>query len=324
MDATGSFAPKTGRVVAIGECMVELARGPDGHFGQAFGGDTFNTAVYLARCGVAVAYATALGDDPYSAGIVALAGTEGVATDLIGIAPGRMPGLYLIETNAQGERTFHYWRDRAPAREVLEGPDASRIADAIASARLVVFSGITLSLYSPAGLDRLGQALARARGAGASIAMDGNYRPRGWGGDTARARAVLERFWRLADIALPTFDDEVALWGDATPAATIARLTGLGIGEIVVKHGGAGATCHRDGRTVGVPVPAPVEPVDTSAAGDSFNGAYLAARLGGAGIEAAALAGHRMAAIVIQHRGAIAPFAATQPIADEIRRRAKA
>ena len=312
-------APKNGRVVSIGECMVELARGTDGRFGQAFGGDTFNTAVYLARCGVDVAYATALGDDPYSAGIVAQAQAEGISTDLISIAPGRMPGLYLIETTMAGERTFHYWRDRSPAREVLEGPDAARIADAIATARLVVFSGITLSLYSPAGLDRLAAALTRARTQGGRIAMDGNYRPRGWGGDAARARGVLERFWRLADIALPTFDDEAALWGDATAAATIDRLSGFGVGEIIVKHGAEGATCHVDGRSVQVPIPEPVVPVDTSAAGDSFNGAFLAARLGGADIEAATLAGHCMAGIVIQHRGAIAPAFATLTVATAVR-----
>ena len=64
--------PKS-RVVAVGEVMVELARGSDGRFSLACGGDTFNTAVYLARAGVNVAYATALGDDPYSEGILALA-----------------------------------------------------------------------------------------------------------------------------------------------------------------------------------------------------------------------------------------------------------
>ena len=108
--------PNTGAVVSVGECMVELARGPDGRFGLAYGGDTFNAAVYMARSGAEVAYATALGDDAYSDGIRALAQAEGVAGDLIATKPGRMPGLYMIETAASGERSFAYWRDRAPAR----------------------------------------------------------------------------------------------------------------------------------------------------------------------------------------------------------------
>ncbi len=310
---------QTGAVVCIGECMVELARGPDGRFGQSFGGDTFNTAVYLARCGVPVSYATALGDDPYSAGILDLARAEGVGCDLIHIAPGRMPGLYLIETTAAGERTFHYWRDRSPAREVFDGPvqnpAADKVAAAMRSAMLVIFSGITLSLYGEAALDRFAEAIGAAKAGGVRIAMDGNYRPRGWGADTKRARRVMERFWRLADIGLPTFDDEVALWGDASAHATIERLTAFGVGEIAVKQGAEGALCwiaKDDVDPVLVPIPARVMPVDTSAAGDSFNAAYLAARLQGADIGSAALAGHRLAGIVIQHRGAIAPHAATK------------
>ena len=109
------------RVIAIGECMVELARGSDGRFGLAYGGDTFNTAVYMARGGVDVGYATALGDDPYSAGILALAETERVGTSLIEIMAGRMPGLYVIETTPEGERTFRYWRDAAAARDLFRG-----------------------------------------------------------------------------------------------------------------------------------------------------------------------------------------------------------
>lgn len=301
-----------GTVICIGECMVELARGPDGRFSQAFGGDTFNTAVYLARCGASVSYATALGDDPYSAGILELARAEGVGCDLIQIARGRMPGLYLIETSAAGERTFHYWRDRSPARELFDGPVVEKVAAAMQSAKLVVFSGITLSLYGDAALDRFAGAITAAKDAGVRIAMDGNYRPRGWAGDKDRARRVMERFWRLSDIALPTFDDEVALWGDPGPHVTIERLSAFGASEIVVKQGADGAICWTQNGQVDVPVPAKIAPVDTSAAGDSFNAAYLAARLAGQDLAAAALSGHRLAGIVIQHRGAIAPADATK------------
>ena len=117
------------RIVAIGEVMVELARHNDGRYGLGFGGDTFNTAVYLARAGVPVAYATALGDDPYSDGVLALAAAEGVASDLVIRVPGRMPGLYLIETDSSGERHFHYWRDASPARDMFELPQWGEVAE---------------------------------------------------------------------------------------------------------------------------------------------------------------------------------------------------
>ena len=300
------------RAIAIGECMVELARGDDGRFSMAFGGDTFKAAVYMARASIAagcdldVAYATALGDDPYSTELAAAGEAEGLDMSLASRVPGRMSGLYLIETKA-GERSFWYWRDRSPAREALELPDGALITEAIAGAAAVFFTGVTLSLYSPRGLDLLADALVAARTRGAIIAMDNNYRPRGWGGDTARARTTFQRFWQLSTVALPTFDDERDLWGDANPNVTVARLGALGPSEIVVKNGPAPALVHADGTTCTVACPEQVDPIDTTAAGDSCSGTYLASRLAGLSPTQAALEAHRVAGIVIRHRGAIAP-----------------
>ncbi|MGL4439142.1 MAG: sugar kinase [Bosea sp. (in: a-proteobacteria)] len=297
--------------VCVGECMVELSRrGP--RYGLQYGGDTFNTAAYMARAGAKVAYATALGDDPYSDGIAALIASEKVDGSLIPRVKGRNPGLYIIETDAQGERSFHYWRDRSPARELFELPEAGKVAAAMAAAKFVYFSGITLSLYSEAGLDAFETALIAARQAGAKVAFDGNFRPRGWGHDLDRARAAFRRFLGHCDIALPTFDDEQALWGDTLPAETFARLKAFGVSEIGIKLGASGVLLSIGGDVQTVAVPRLVTPLDTTAAGDSFNGGYLAARLQGAAPDGAALTGHAMAGAVIQHRGAIVPKTATR------------
>jgi len=295
------------RVVAIGEVMIELARGGDSRFGMACGGDTFNTAVYLARAGIEVAYATALGDDPYSDGIVAMAAAEGVKTDLMLRVPGRLPGLYMIETDAKGERRFRYWRSEAPARELFELPDWNRIAESMMAARLIYFSGVTLSLYSNNGIGRLLAIVEMARQQGAKVAFDGNFRPHGWKGDLPRTRSVFMEALKRVDIALPAFDDEAVLWGDPSPEATVERLQAFGIGEIVVKNGPQSALVAAGGRQEHIPVPEVVEPVDTTAAGDSFNAGYIAARLSGENPVAAAAAGHRLAAQKVRHRGAIMP-----------------
>lgn len=300
---------KQHRVVCIGEVMIELARGAEGRFGLAYGGDTFNTAIYLARAGVAAAYATALGDDPYSDGIAALAAAEGVGSDLMIRVAGRMPGLYLIETDARGERRFHYWRDTSPARELFELPQWSVVAEGLLGARLIYFSGITLSLYSNNGLGRFLAVVELARQNGVKVAFDGNFRPRSWQGDLNRPRAVFIEALKRVDIALPTFEDEALLWGDASPEATVERLQAFGIGEIVVKNGANSALIAAQGNRELVPVPQVVVPVDTTAAGDSFNAAYLAARLSGEGPVAAAATAHRLASQVIRHRGAIMPRA---------------
>ena len=287
--------------------MLELARGADGRFAMACGGDAFNTAVYLARAGIAVAFATALGDDPYSEGVLALATAEGVRSDLMLRVPGRLPGLYLIDSGPPNERRFQYWREGAPARDLFELADWGRIAEHMVKAKLVYFSGITLSLYSNAGLGRFLAIVEIARQQGVKIAFDGNFRPRGWNGDLTRTRTVFMEALKRVDIALPAYDDEAVLWGDPSPDATVDRLQAFGIGEIVVKNGPNSALVVADGQREFVPVPEVVVPVDTTAAGDSFNAAYLAARLSGESVPSAAAAAHRLAGQVIRHPGSIMP-----------------
>jgi 2-dehydro-3-deoxygluconokinase len=295
------------RIVAVGEVMMELTRGSDGRFALSCGGDTFNTAIYLARASIGVAYATALGDDRYSDRVLALATAEGIGTDLILRAPGRVPGLALIETGEHGELSGSYWRDTAPARDLFELPQWARIAEGLVAARMIYFSGITLSLYSNTNLGRFIAALEMARKNGAKIVFDGNFRPKEWKGDVARIRAVYIEALKRVDIALPTYDDEAVLWGDPSPEATVERLQAFGIGEIAVKNGQHSALIASDGGHEFVPVLEVVEPLDTTAAGDSFNAAYLAARLAGAAPATAASAGHKLAAQKIRHRGALMP-----------------
>ena len=295
------------RVVAIGEVLIEMTRGGDGRFGLAYGGDTFNTAVYLARAGLTVAFASALGDDPYSDSVLALAAAEGISRDLILRVPGRLPGLSMIDADPAGARHFHYWRDVAPARDLFELPDWNRVAEGLLTAKLVYFSGITLSLYSNNGLGRFLAVIEMARKNGAKIAFDGNFRPRGWKGDLTRTRTVFMEALKRVDIAMPTYDDEAVLWGDPSPEATVERLHAFGIAEIVVKNGPNSALVAAGNSSAFIPVPEVVVPVDTMAAGDSFNAAYIAARLSGDGPQAAAAAAHRLAGEVIRHRGAIMP-----------------
>lgn len=289
-------------VLCLGEMMVEVAARPDGTARMGFGGDTFNTAVYLARLGQPTEYLTAFGDDPFSAMARAALAEEGVSDAGCPTATGATLGLYAIRTDARGERTFTYWRHNAPARGLF-GPWFSDSVEArLMQAGMVYLSGITLWLYDAPALDRLFALLAKARRAGAKVAFDGNYRPRLWGADRGATRALYDRMLRLTDICLATADDEQALWDDASAEESIARLRGAGVVEVVVKSGPDGALL---GSGVWVPTTPDPSPVDTTAAGDSFNAAYLAARLSGIDPDAAAAAGNTLAAKVIRHPGAL-------------------
>jgi 2-dehydro-3-deoxygluconokinase len=298
------------RAVTVGEAIVEFVRGGDGRFGLGCAGDTFNVAVYLARAGIDAAFATALGDDPYSDAILALAAAEGVAGDLVLRMRGRLPGLAVVDTDTAGTAHRRDWRGESPARELFELPEWGRVAEGLTKAKLVYFSGITLSLYSNTGIGRFLALIEMVRQQGVKIAFDGNFRPRGWRGDLSRTRTVFMEALKRIDIALPAYDDEAVLWGDPSPEATVERLQAFGVGEIVVKNGPNSALVASGAQREFVPVPEVVVPIDTTAAGDSFNAAYIAARLSGQRPTDAAAAAHRLAAQVIRHRGALMPRAA--------------
>jgi 2-dehydro-3-deoxygluconokinase len=293
------------RIACIGECMVEFAQDRDGLFRRGFGGDTLNTALYLARLGIDVSYVTALGDDALSDGMLSAWRAEGIDTDDVLRLQGRVPGLYMIERDARGERSFLYWRDRAPARELFDRADDAAL-ERLSRFDWLYFSGISLSLYDETGQARLHELLAAARKRGGRVAFDGNYRPRGWS-DVQSARRAFDDVLPLVDLALPTLEDEQALFGDADAAACLARLKSAGITEIVIKRGALGCLIDDGGTVVDVPPPRVVQPVDTTAAGDSFNAGYMAARIKDASPRDAAGMGHRLAAAVIMSPGAVIP-----------------
>jgi 2-dehydro-3-deoxygluconokinase len=296
-------------VYAIGECMIELQRSPGASgMDYRFGGDTLNAALYMARLldpgKVRVAYVTGLGVDGMSAEMLASWEREGIDTRCVQRLPDRLPGIYMIETDPDGERRFHYWRKDSAARHWLEAAEAGKVLVQLAAARMVYLSGISLAILSPADRELLISALAQCRARGGTVVFDNNYRPRLWE-SAQEAAEVYRRVLAHTDIALLTLDDEHALYGPHTARDAVERSRGYGVGEVVVKCGADPCMVWADGQLHEV-APEPVKDVvDTTAAGDSFGAAYMAARLSGQDPAAAARAGHRLAGTVIRHRGAI-------------------
>jgi 2-dehydro-3-deoxygluconokinase len=298
------------KFASIGECMVEISVLPDGSALKSFGGDTLNTAVYLSRLGLPVEYVTSLGQDPYSEEMLTAWKSEGVGIELVVCLPDRVPGLYMISTDDAGERSFHYWRDQAPARETFDGDAGAAMVNTLAGFDGLYFSGITLSILSAEGRTNLYRAAEAVKSKGGRVIFDGNFRPRGWP-DTETACTVFTDFLPVISMALPTLDDEQALRKDVQmDAESVADIyLAAGVGEVVVKQGPSGALFATPDTRGLVPVITQISPVDTTAAGDSFNAGYIQARLAGADPVAAATQGHRLAGAVIAARGAIIPAA---------------
>ena len=270
------------RVACIGECMVELSSLDlaSGTAGVAVAGDTLNTAIYLARetprDKVTVSYVTLLGEGTLSDQMARTIAAERIDCGLIGRHPDRQPGLYLVERDAQGERSFRYWRSGSAARRLFS--DCGPALDALAGFDLVYLSGITLAILPAERRSALIDTCGALRASGTMIAFDSNHRARLWESAEA-ARKATEAMWRVTDIGFPSLEDLQALYGDMSADQALTRLSELCVPEIVLRNGARGTTTRCEGQPDIHLRPDPVAVVDATAAGDSYNAAYLASRI---------------------------------------------
>ena len=293
-------------IACVGEAMIELTPLSRNNAAMSVAGDVFNTAVYLRRLqpNVPLDFVTALGDDRASDMILGAVQSHDLGTSHIERRPGMSPGMYMIFTDEQGERSFSYWRSTSAARTLFMSPGAVPMAT-LKVYDLVYFSGITLAVLSEAAREDLLAWSEAYRAAGGIIAFDSNFRPTLWP-DRALAQHTIERMWRQCDIALPSVDDEKALIGDPTEAEVIKRLAGYGVTFGALKRGARGPLAldgfgelQQSGPNSNV--------VDTTAAGDSFNAGFLAGVVAGKSTFEAMQQGHDLAGKVIGHRGAVMP-----------------
>jgi len=298
------------RIALLGECMIELRGEMFGTMQESFGGDTLNTAVYLSRLaadsGIQVLYATQLGTDPYSAAMTTAWKSESIDVSLLSSEGGRMPGLYTIQVDEHGERAFYYWRDASAAKGYFEGA-SSPLEDAIDRLDGLYYSGISLAVLPEHGRERLFAFIERFRARGGKVYFDNNYRPRLWSA-TPNVQAWYDRAWAHADMAMITLDDNQAIYDIPDEQVALDHALSLPPTEVVVKRGSKPTLVRIKGQSLlEIPTFKVDKVVDTTGAGDSFAGGYLAARLQGVGPDISARSGNKIASIVIQHPGAIIP-----------------
>lgn len=300
----------TPRVAIIGECLVELRDAKAPHLTYGFGGDTFNTAAYMARLGARlgrfVDYVSALGDDRFSQEMLAFWQSYNVGTTLTQIIPGRCAGLYLVSVDAAGERSFTYWRNASAAREAFETEASDQILDALGGYNLIYLSGISLAIAKPRARERLLARLESLARAGVYIAFDGNHRPALWH-SAEEAKQAWERILPLARWVLLTVEELTVLGLPADANVGLRAFEAWPQSELIIKNGGGPCYIRGQGQFLQIPAQNAPRIVDTTAAGDSFSAGYLLARLLGCTMEKSAGIAHKLAASVIAHSGAIIP-----------------
>ncbi|GAB6260131.1 sugar kinase [Photobacterium sp. R1] len=297
------------KIAFFGECMVELSGQP---LRRTFGGDTLNTALYLARLGrsrrLDVSYATALGKDNISQDMLSAWQEEYIDTRLVRRLDEKLPGLYLVETEPSGERHFHYWRNDSAAKFYF-ATGVTPLERAIDNNEFDVLyiSGISLAILAEDAKAILITLLEKHKATGGKVVFDNNFRPQLW--TAKQAQYWYKQVLPFVDIALITEDDDQKVWGEGD---VTERCRDFGCAEVVIKRGSqpclVATDLQSDHPGISEVAANPVQTViDTCAAGDSFAAGYLAGRLSGETATASAELGHQLAAIVIQHPGAIIP-----------------
>ncbi|MCH9643660.1 MAG: sugar kinase [Gammaproteobacteria bacterium] len=294
-------------IAVIGECMLEMSCAHDNHYRLSFAGDTYNVAVYLKRAlriaTASVEYVTALGNDLYSQQMIEMWHSEGIESHLVRHFADKLPGLYTIETDASGERQFYYYRSSAAVRDLFAGDDGSGLAEKLLGFKYLFLSAITLAVLHSESRRVLIEVLREAHKRGCIIVFDSNYRQRLWESED-QARSVIDEVLPFVSLGFPSFNDAQALFSDKTPEQTAQRWRQAGVKQVAVKLGEKGYGLCDDSGYEFVAV-TPVKQIDTTAAGDSFDGTLLASLINGDDFKVAAAKAAAIAAKVVAHKGAI-------------------
>ncbi len=307
------------KIAILGEAMLELNGQGFTQLEQTYGGDTINTAVYLSRLISTqhqVDYVTAVGTDKLSDKMLGLWQEEGVSTSLVLRDTDHIPGMYMIELNPQGERSFLYWRNDSAARYLFRHPRINEITEQLKFYDAIYLSGISLAILPAEDKAICLRVLSEVAQQGVAIIFDSNYRPKLWS-SLDETREYCEALYRLASIVLVTQEDECSIWDDEDDSFMRERLHACGVGVVVIKQGEFGCTLSCAKQTENIATQVVDNVVDTTAAGDAFNAGFLSVLLDNANkideaipqetLVNACARGNKVAGAVIQHKGAIIP-----------------
>lgn len=287
--------------------MVELRSVGSSTMNQSFAGDVYNSAVYLKRSfsNVNTSMVTAIGKDNLSVKMVNAFQAEDIDTQLVFKHETKVPGMYLIETDDTGERSFTYWRNDSAAKKVVEFLSDEVLAQ-FSAGDVLFFSGISLAIIDNEQRESFWKALEKLKSGNVKIVFDPNYRARLWH-DEVEAKINFEKAFNLSDIVMPGVEDLEVLYGVSSSEQVIEFCKSYRFEEIIIKNGPSSVITSTNNDILIHDITPVKNVVDTTSAGDAFNGVYLGARLNNLSTAEAVQLAAKAAGTVIQHPGAIIP-----------------
>lgn len=293
-------------LLALGEGMLELKFDQQGQLVHKFAGDTLNAAIYAKRWSdkLTVQFYSAIGQDAFSHQMIQYLGSENINTDSLLISSTNNIGIYAIETDERGERSFNYWRKDSAATQMLKMLKELGGVSALPASEIIFFSGISLAILSDEDKAYLFDVIEGMRKKGSKIAFDPNYRAKMWR-DEQHAIEWFTKAFEISDIVLPGLDEQQDLYHQQTVEDVKSFMFNLGVKELIIKAGKEGVYGFSCDESCHVPFnPAPQQ-IDSTAAGDSFAGTFLSSRLFGDSIKQSIINADSVAREVVQYRGAI-------------------
>lgn len=295
------------KIIIIGESMLELSPADNQVWQQSFAGDVHSLAVYLRRCAPSdlhVSFMSAVGQDNFSNHLITMLQDEDIDTSLTYKHPSKNLGLYMIHNSPTGERSFQYWRNDSAAKQVMHLHHAQFSSATFPAPDQVFFSGISLAILEKDSRTLFWGFIHRLKQQGTQVIFDPNYRAKLWD-SIEDCKAQYELAFHASNLVLPSLEDFTNLYQLDSAIAVSKFLSAYDIDEIIIKDGPAPIIYHSSQEQLEVAIEPVTQVIDTTAAGDSFNGSYLAARARGLNPENAIRFAAKISALVIQHKGAI-------------------
>lgn len=301
-------------IIAIGEPLAEFVHRSDiapdqgTFYEQGFGGDTSNSTIAAARQGVSTGYITALGNDPFAKGLLNLWQAENVDTSCVTLSNTAPTGIYFINPVPDGHEYTYFRKNSAAA--LMTAQDLP--LDYIANAKILHISGISLAI-SHSARDMVFAAIAHAKANGTMVSVDTNLRLKLW--PLEDAQKAIHHAMENIDIALPSYDDATLLTGLTNPDEIIDFYQALGARIVALKLGADGCRLACCGKRYDI-APYKVTAIDSTAAGDTFAGTFLAELLKTDDTIGAAKYACAAAALAVTKYGAVAAIPHRQAVLD--------